>query len=433
LLTADGVGVMVGAGIHLLVGAVAVEAGAWAPLSFLLAGFVAVPTELSYAEFSARLPEAAVKALLAVAVSPCNLEYDLTQGQRGQRDDHLEALLCELTGAEAATVVNNNAAAVVLVLNTLCRQREALISRGELVEIGGSFRMPDVMLSANSILREVGTTNRTHLRDYAQAISDRTGVIMKVHTSNYEIQGYTDSVDEAELAALAKERGVPFVSDLGSGCLIDLRQFGLPHEPTVASVLAAGADVVTFSGDKLLGGPQAGLIAGRRDLIEQIRRNPLKRALRIDKLTTAALAAVLALYRDPATLAQQLPLLVDLTRSLEDIEAMAQSLLPAMRKALEGVAEVEIDDCQSQIGSGSLPVERLPTRALVMTPVAGKGERDAALLQLAAAFRALPRPVIGRIHDGCLHFDLRCLSDEAALKKLLKELKLTGGADNLMK
>ncbi|MEX2468255.1 MAG: L-seryl-tRNA(Sec) selenium transferase, partial [Pseudohongiellaceae bacterium] len=190
-----------------------------------------------------RLPEAAISALLRVADTPCNLEYDLQRGQRGQRDSHLEPLLCELTGAEAATVVNNNAAAVVLVLNTLCRQREAVISRGELVEIGGSFRMPDVMSSANSILREVGTTNRTHLRDYADAISDDTGVIMKVHTSNYEIQGYTNSVDEATLAALARDKGVPFVSDLGSGSLVDMRQYGLPHEPTVASVLAAGADV----------------------------------------------------------------------------------------------------------------------------------------------------------------------------------------------
>ena len=370
----------------------------------------------------ARLPVNAVEAMTAVAMEASNLEFDLITGKRGDRDVHLEQILCDLTGAEAATVVNNNAAAVLLVLNTLALDKEVLISRGELVEIGGAFRIPDVMQSASSILREIGTTNRTHLRDYESNLSAKTGLIMKVHTSNYEIRGFTKSVAETELSALARQKNIPFVADLGSGTLVDLKQYGLPPEPTVRETLQMGADLVTFSGDKLLGGPQAGIIVGKRELIEQLKRNPLKRALRVGKITLAALLEVVKLYKDPRRLATRLPLLADLTRPLAEIEEVAGRVQRELGKVLEGQALVELKPCSSQIGSGALPLELLESIAVEISPIAQKGQTDAKLNTLAANFRSLPKPVIGRISDGKLIFDLRCLRDEAGFVGQLQKL-----------
>jgi len=359
----------------------------------------------------APLPQVALDAIAATAGDACNLEYDLEDGRRGERDHVVEGWLCRLTGAEAALVVNNNAAAVLLLLNALAQRREVVVSRGELVEIGGAFRIPDVMARAGARLREVGTTNRTHTADYAAACSERTALLMKVHTSNYAIAGFTASVDEATLAALAHERGLPFVVDLGSGTLVDLSRYGLPREPTVRDALVAGADLVTFSGDKLLGGPQCGIVAGRADLVARLRRNPLKRALRVGKLTLAALGAVLRLYADPARLPERLPAQDQQTRGRDDIAAQAARLAPAVSRALAGIARVECVDCHSQIGSGALPVDLLPSVALRLAPLAGGGRAPE---RLAARLRALPRPVIGRVHEGALLLDLRCLDDEAA-------------------
>jgi len=369
-----------------------------------------------------RLPIEALEALRLAGGEATNLEYDLDKGKRGDRDSHLESILCEITGAEAITIVNNNAAAVLLALNTLAAGKEVLISRGELVEIGGSFRIPDVMRSANATLCEVGTTNRTHLKDYADAVTERTGLLLKVHTSNYEVQGFTATVTESELADLGSQKGLPSMADLGSGTLIDLAQYGLPAEPTVQSMLEAGVDIVTFSGDKLLGGPQAGIIAGRKELIERIKSNPLKRALRVDKLTLAALEAVLNLYRDPERLKERLPLLRDLTRPIEEIAQFADSILSLVRKLMADHADVEVVATHSQIGSGALPLDLIPSFALQFTPLAGRGESDQRLMALAASLRGLSRPIIGRVHDGRLLLDLRCLRDAELLLDLLAEL-----------
>ena len=368
------------------------------------------------------LPREAIESIANAAGNPVNLEFDLAEGRRGDRDRHLETLLAQITGGEKATVVNNNAAAVLLVLNTLAQRNEVIVSRGELIEIGGEFRMPEIMQRAGCRLVEVGTTNRTHLKDYAEAIGPRTALIMKVHTSNYQIVGFVKSVDETALAKLAHARGLPLVSDLGAGALLDLRRWGLPYEYTPADMIAAGVDLVTFSGDKMVGGPQSGIIAGRRELVERINRNALKRALRLDKLRIAGLAAVLRLYANPERLPKSLPLLRHLCRSQTDIEAQARRVLPIIAQALAGRATVTVETCESQIGSGSLPADRLPSFAVAIRPMVARRQAPARVEELSRTFRALPVPLIGRVHDGVLYFDLRCLDDEDLLLQQLADL-----------
>ena len=363
----------------------------------------------------ALLAETSLQHVLAMMSGPNNLEYDLASGGRGDRDSIIEELLCTLTGAQAATVVNNNAAAVLLTIAALARDREVIVSRGELVEIGGAFRMPDVMASAGAHMVEVGTTNRTHPHDYERAITERTALLMKVHTSNYAVQGFTSTVSEAELCAIAHAKGLPVATDLGSGALVDLAQWGLPHEPTPQEMLTAGCDVVTFSGDKLLGGPQAGLIVGSTSAIGRIRKFPMKRALRMSKLPLAALEATLRLYLRPERLTRDLPTLRLLTRPAEQIRALAHQLQPAVAHAVAPRFTVDVVDLMGQIGSGSLPVERLPSAGLALAPSTGKKDAGRALDKLATALRQLPRPVIARIADDRLLLDLRGLEQPTLL------------------
>jgi L-seryl-tRNA(Ser) seleniumtransferase len=353
------------------------------------------------------LPPEAADAAAEAMRGATNLEFDLATGRRGDRDDHVSGLLCELTGAEAATVVNNNAAAVMLMLNTLALGREVLVSRGELIEIGGAFRVPDIMSRSGAVLKEVGTTNRTHARDYAAAIGPLTGALMRVHQANYAIVGFTAIVPTETLGSIARDAGIPLIEDLGSGSLVDLERWGLPHEPTARESLRAGADVVSFSGDKLLGGPQAGLIVGHKRVISAINRNPFKRALRLDKGRLAALEVVLRMYLDPDRLAQRVPALRLLTRPEADIRTTAERIREVIASRWPD-RDIATEACRSQIGSGALPVDLLPSAAVT---IGGKALED-----IAKVLRGLPRPVIGRIARGRLVLDCRCLetADEAA-------------------
>ena len=370
-------------------------------------------------------PEA-IAAAVAAMQGFSNLEFDLAVGTRGDRDSHVESLLIELTGCEAATVVNNNAAAVLLILAALAPRKEVIVSRGELIEIGGAFRIPDIMRRAGCKLVEVGATNRTHLADYEEAIGPSTALVMKVHTSNYVVQGFTSSVSAHVLAPMCATHGIAVVEDLGSGTLVDLTQWGLPSEPMPQQSLAAGVGVVTFSGDKLLGGPQTGLIVGSKALIAKIKRHPLKRSLRCDKATLAALEATLHLYRDPDRLVKRLPTLRMLTRTPEQMRPTAERLQPVLAAALGPSVEVSIMACKSQIGAGSLPVDRLESLCLAIAPTQAKGKGSGTFCKrVADALRGLPVPVIGRIEDGQVKLDLRCLDGadqidrfEAQLSKL---------------
>jgi L-seryl-tRNA(Ser) seleniumtransferase len=370
----------------------------------------------------APLSSAALAAVAAVSRGYSSLELDLESGARGHRDSHIENLLCRLTGAEAATVVNNNAGAVLLALTSLAKGKEAIVSRGELVEVGGAFRIPEVMESGGVILREVGATNKTRPADYARAIGPETALLLKVHTSNYRIVGFTESVASVELVALAGKHGLPVLEDLGSGMLLDLTPFGLPKEPTVAEAVAAGIDVVTFSGDKLLGGPQAGLIVGKRAAIETIRRHPLMRALRCDKMTLTALEATLRHYLDPAEALREIPLLRMLAATPAELKSRCRRLQRLLTPVLNGLAELSIVPEPATVGGGALPTTELPGHALALKPHA------ISINELAERLRHRPLPVIGRIRDDLLLFNPRTLfpEEEALLVAALRDA--LGGA-----
>lgn len=362
----------------------------------------------------APMAEPVAEALVWASRCATNLEFDLKTGERGDRDSLVEDLLCELTGAEAATVVNNNAAAVLLTVAAIAGRREVIISRGELIEIGGAFRMPDVMKCAGAKMVEVGTTNRTHAHDYRDGIGPKSALIVRAHTSNFVMKGFTASVDEAVLAEIAHGAQIPLAVDLGSGSLVDLEEYGLPHEPMVQEMLECGADIVTFSGDKLLGGPQAGLIVGKRHWVQKIKKHPLRRALRVSKLALAALQATLSLYRHPDQLRSRLPTLELLTRTQQEIAALAERVAPSLARALGPPFVVMHGPVKSEIGSGSLPGELLPSAGLfVRCSKPGRGSAQQ-LQRLVRVLLDLPIPVIGRVAEGALILDLRTLTDEVA-------------------
>ncbi|MDA8138067.1 MAG: L-seryl-tRNA(Sec) selenium transferase [Desulfobacteraceae bacterium] len=352
------------------------------------------------------LAQEALDHVAAVAARYSNLEFNLELGRRGSRYSAVEDLLCEMTGAEAALAVNNNAGAVLLSLDTLARGQEVIISRGELVEIGGSFRIPDVMAKSGALLKEVGTTNRTHLRDYQQAITTATGLLLKVHSSNFSIVGFTATVPLDELVALGRQFQLPVMEDLGSGNLIDLTRYGLTAEPTVQDSVKAGVDVITFSGDKLLGGPQAGLIVGKRTLVERIKANPLTRALRIDKLTLAALEATLRLYRDEASAVQKIPTLRMLLAQRPEIERRAHLLAQALSALVDSRISVERMDLASRVGGGALPLLDLPSSCVAIRPT-GLSVND-----LESGLRKHRPPIIGRIENDLFIMDARTIQDD---------------------
>ena len=352
------------------------------------------------------LSASACEGLLQAGGNYVNLEYDLERGDRGHRDLITEPLLQRLTGCGASTVVNNNAAAVLLTLNTLGRGKEVIVSRGELIEIGGAFRIPDVMDASGAILREVGTTNRTHLRDYENAINENTALLLKVHPSNYKIVGFTMTPEIEGITELGNRYGIPTMEDLGSGTLIDLTKYDLPYEPVVRERVNAGVDILTFSGDKLLGGPQAGIIVGKSDLIQKIRKNPLMRALRVGKLTIAALEATLRLYLNEDNLTEKLPMLYRFTRSIDELRIITEKLVMLLRQIFGEAIAVTIEESHAQIGSGSLPIETLPSLAIVLDSPRISAEA------LAASFRTQSRPVIGRTQDGRFWMDVRTIREQ---------------------
>lgn len=351
------------------------------------------------------LPERAKESLWNIACHYSNLEFELESGSRGSRYSHVEDIICRLTGAEAAMVVNNNAAAVMLVLSSMAKDREVIVSRGQLVEIGGSFRVPDVMSQSGAVLREIGTTNKTHLWDYENAVNENTAALMKVHTSNYRILGFTQEVESEQLVVLGAKLGLPVIEDLGSGVLLDLQKYGLPYEPTVQSAVGAGMDVVTFSGDKMLGGPQAGIIVGKRQYIEKMRKHPLTRAFRIDKLTLAALDATLRLYMDEEAARREIPVLRMLTMSKEDLNKRAKRLYAKLQKKLASKCQLALIDDFSEVGGGSMPMHKLPTRAIAVTAA------GFSLDKLEQAMRGYKTPVITRISKDRLIIDIRTIFD----------------------
>ena len=351
------------------------------------------------------LPVEAIDNLADIAHSYSNLEYDLEEGRRGHRYSHVEELLCEISGAEAAFVVNNNAGAVLLTLNALAEGKEAIVSRGELIEIGGSFRIPDIMKRSGALMVEVGTTNKTHLSDYEKAISDKTGLLLKVHTSNYRIVGFTSEVDLSGLIELGEKHNLPLLNDLGSGSLIDFSLYGIAHEPTVQDVVKTGIDVVTFSGDKLLGGPQAGIILGKRNILDKLIRNPLNRALRIDKLTLVALESTLRLYLDQETVIQKIPTLRMITLPLETIERRVFDFNRKLQENIPDHIKVQIIDDTSQVGGGALPSQELPTKVIAIT------SRAISVQNLEKRLRENKPPIIARINKDQLRIDLRTVDE----------------------
>jgi L-seryl-tRNA(Ser) seleniumtransferase len=369
----------------------------------------------------ALLSELAQERLLEVAGAYSNLEMDIARKERGSRYSHVEGLLRRLTGAPASLVVNNNAAAVLLALESLAHGKEVIVSRGELIEIGGEFRIPDIMRRSGAILREVGTTNRTHLKDYAAAISSETALILKVHASNYRVVGFTAEVSSRELVELGRARGVAVMEDLGSGCLIDLTRHGFPHEPTVPEVVASGVDLVSFSGDKLLGGPQAGIVVGRADLVERLTKNPLNRALRIDKFTIAALEGTLYAYESGMAL-ETIPTLKALTEPLPSIRQRARRILRRVPAEAQRALGAHVVEARSQVGGGALPTVELPTAALAL----GTAEYPAHALD--AALRAGKPAVLGRLLDDRLLLDCRTILAEQvpALASVLSRLCTNG-------
>ncbi|HZD41334.1 MAG TPA: L-seryl-tRNA(Sec) selenium transferase [Terriglobales bacterium] len=355
----------------------------------------------------ALLPQASVEAAAAAGGQTVNLEYDLAAGKRGRREEAIDKLLVELTGAEAATVVNNNAAAVLLALNTLAEGREVIVSRGELIEIGGSFRIPEIMSKSGAVLKEVGSTNRTHPDDYEKAINPNTALLLKVHTSNYKVVGFTAEVGLAELVTMGKKHRLPVMEDLGSGALVDLSRWGLPKEPVVRERIEAGADVVTFSGDKILGGPQAGLLVGHKSYVTAMNKNHLQRALRCGKLTLAALEATLRLYRESPDITRAVPTLRAFVRPVEEIRRMGEQVLPGMQTALGPEFRLKLQDSKAQIGSGALPTEELPTVVIAI------GHKTLSAGAIAKKFRAATPPIIGRVKDDRFFLDLRTIFEGA--------------------